>query len=69
MIVTMEYRRERAVEYARRWALSRNPLFENYTGIGGRLANGYGNTCRDMYVCNAIMFDRVISENEILQLH
>ena len=43
--------------------------FENYTGIGGRLANGYGNTCRDMYVCNAIMFDRVISENEILQLH
>ncbi|MBE6711598.1 MAG: amidase, partial [Ruminococcaceae bacterium] len=35
MLVTMEYRRERAVEYAERWAFSRNPLFENYTGIGG----------------------------------
>lgn len=39
MLVTMEYRRERAVEYAERWALSRNPLFENYTGIGGDCTN------------------------------
>lgn len=39
MLVTMEYRRDRAVEYARRWAFSRNPLFENYTGIGGDCTN------------------------------
>lgn len=39
MLVTMEYRRERAVEYAERWAFSRNPLFENYTGIGGDCTN------------------------------
>ena len=39
MLVTTEYRRERAVEYARRWAFLRNPLFENYTGIGGDCTN------------------------------
>ena len=39
MLVTIEYRREDAVEYARRWAFSRNPLFENYTGIGGDCTN------------------------------
>lgn len=33
------YDRGRAVEYARRWALSRNPLFEDYTGIGGDCTN------------------------------
>ncbi len=33
------YDRERAVEYARRWALSRNPIFEDYTGIGGDCTN------------------------------
>lgn len=35
MLVTAEYNRERALEYARRWALERNPLFINYEGIGG----------------------------------
>ena len=35
MIVTKEYLRNNAVEYARRWAFGRNPLFENYSGIGG----------------------------------
>lgn len=35
MIVEIEYNRERALEYAERWALERNPLFENYSGIGG----------------------------------
>ncbi len=39
MLVTIPYQRERAVEYARRWAFSRNPLFENYTGIGGDCTN------------------------------
>ncbi len=33
------YDRQRAVEYARRWALERNPLFEDYTGIGGDCTN------------------------------
>ena len=35
MIVYKEYNRARAVEYARRWALSRNPLFINFAGRGG----------------------------------
>jgi hypothetical protein len=29
----------RAVEYARRWALSRNPLFADFTGGGGNCTN------------------------------
>lgn len=39
MLVTMEYDREKAFLYAERWAFSRNPLFENYTGIGGDCTN------------------------------
>ena len=39
MLVTGTYRRERAVEYARRWAFARNPLFSDYTGIGGDCTN------------------------------
>ena len=35
MLLTRPYFPERAVEYARRWALSRNPLFVDFTGIGG----------------------------------
>ena len=35
MLVTTEYNRARALEYAERWALERNPLFINYEGIGG----------------------------------
>ena len=35
MIVYKEYNRARAVEYARRWALDRNPLFVNFAGRGG----------------------------------
>ena len=37
MLLTRPYFRERAVEYARRWALSRNPLFIDFTGVGGDL--------------------------------
>ena len=33
------YDRYRAVEYAKKWALSRNPLFENFTGMGGDCTN------------------------------
>ena len=39
MIVTKAYNRERAVEYARKWALSRNPLFFDFTGGGGNCTN------------------------------
>ena len=39
MLVYKEYNRARAVEYARRWALSRNPLFVDYTGRGGDCTN------------------------------
>ncbi len=34
-----EYNRERAVAYARRWALDRNPLFFDFTGGGGNCTN------------------------------
>lgn len=39
MLVYKEYNRARAVEYARRWALSRNPLFPNFAGRGGDCTN------------------------------
>ena len=39
MIVSKFYDRERALEYARRWALSRNPLFFDFTGRGGNCTN------------------------------
>ncbi len=39
MLLTRPYFPERAVEYARRWALSRNPLFIDFTGIGGDCTN------------------------------
>ena len=51
MIVYKEYNRARAVEYARRWALSRNPLFTNFAGRGGDCTNFvsqciYAGTCQ-----------------------
>ena len=39
MLLTKPYNRERAVEYARRWALDRNPLFADFTGRGGNCTN------------------------------
>lgn len=35
MLLIKPYDRGRAVEYARRWALSRNPLFIDFAGRGG----------------------------------
>ena len=35
MLIQIPYDREKAVEYARKWALSRNPLFVDFTGRGG----------------------------------
>ena len=39
MIFELPYNRERAVEYAKKWALSRNPLFIDFTGGGGDCTN------------------------------
>ena len=39
MLAVMPYVRERALEYAQRWALARNPLFYNFTGVGGDCTN------------------------------
>lgn len=39
MLIELPYMRERAVEYALRWALSRNPLFIDFTGQGGDCTN------------------------------
>lgn len=35
MLIELPYNRQRAVEYARRWANARNPLFLDFTGRGG----------------------------------
>ena len=39
MLIDIPYDRRRAVEYAKRWALSRNPLFIDFTGQGGNCTN------------------------------
>lgn len=39
MLVYKPYEREAAVEYARRFAFSRNPLFYNFSGVGGDCTN------------------------------
>ena len=39
MLTEIPYNRQYAVEYARRWALSRNPLFVDFTGGGGNCTN------------------------------
>ena len=39
MILEREYIRERAVLYARKYALVRNPLFFSFAGIGGNCTN------------------------------
>ena len=39
MLITLPYNRERVLTYARRWALSRNPLFNDYSPYGGNCTN------------------------------
>ena len=39
MLVVKPYLRERAVEYARKYAFSQNPIFGNFRGIGGNCTN------------------------------
>ena len=38
-ISEIPYNREKAVAYARKWALERNPRYYNFTGLGGDSAN------------------------------
>lgn len=38
-MITVEYERGRAVAYAKKWALSRNPEFYDYSDIGGNCTN------------------------------
>lgn len=39
MTVILPYRRERAVQYAKQWALARNPLFPDFSELGGDCTN------------------------------
>ena len=39
MLTEIPYNRAYATEYAKRWALSRNPLFTDFTGGGGNCTN------------------------------
>ena len=39
MLIEKIYDRTRAVAYAKRWAFSRNPLFTDFTGLGGNCTN------------------------------
>lgn len=39
MLIDIPYQASRAVEYALRWALARNPLFSDFAGIGGDCTN------------------------------
>ena len=39
MLINVPYNRTRAVEYAKKWALLRNPLFTDFTGRGGNCTN------------------------------
>lgn len=39
MLIELPYDASRAVEYALRWAQSRNPLFPDFAGIGGDCTN------------------------------
>ena len=54
MLITLPYNRTNALLYARRWALSRNPLFSNFSGIGGDCTN-FVSQC--IYAGSCIMND------------
>ena len=54
MLVIKPYRRDRAVEYARRYAFSQNPLFSDFEEIGGNCTNFvsqcvYAGSCKMNY--------------------
>ena len=39
MLIEVPYNRDRAAEYARVWALGRNPAYVNFQGLGGDCTN------------------------------
>lgn len=39
MLIELPYDRQSAVSYAKKWALSRNPLFYDFAGVGGDCTN------------------------------
>ncbi|MGM9683998.1 MAG: amidase domain-containing protein [Eubacteriales bacterium] len=39
MLIQIPYSRDRALEYTRKWALARNPLFIDFAGVGGDCTN------------------------------
>ena len=39
MLKEMEYRREAALQYAKQWALGRNPRYYNFEELGGDCTN------------------------------
>ncbi len=54
MLVTKPYIRENALRYAERYALSQNPIFGNFAGIGGNCTNFvsqciYAGSCKMNY--------------------
>lgn len=55
MLITRPYQRESAVEYARTWAFSQNPLFADFRDLGGNCTNFvsqclYAGSCRMNYL-------------------
>ena len=55
MIVAKMYDRQKALEYAKTWALGRNPLFFDFTGRGGNCTNFvsqcvYAGSCQMNYL-------------------
>jgi hypothetical protein len=39
MLIQIPYNREKAVQYAKQWALSRNPAYYSFDGMGGDCTN------------------------------
>lgn len=51
------YDRAKAVDYARTWALSRNPNYANFSGLGGDCAN-FASQC--LYAGSGVMNDQPV---------
>ena len=51
------YNRDAAVAYAEKWALSRNPAFYNFSGIGGDCTN-FASQC--IYAGSGVMSYRMV---------
>ena len=75
----LTYQRASAVQYARRWALGRNPRYPDFTGMGGDCANfisqcliaggGRMNLVRDIGWYYRSMNDRAPAWSGVMFLH